>query len=76
MFTSWCICNCRYVRDYSAAEALKYIVGERDLLTNRLLIFDALKMRFRTVKVKPDPKMLKIEKLQDYEQPVCDLKQK
>ena len=59
-----------------AAEALKYIVGEGDLLTNRLLIFDALKMRFRTVNVKPDPKMLKIEKLQDYEQPVCDLKQK
>ena len=57
-----------------AAEALKYIVGEGDLLTNRLLIFDALKMRFKPVNVKPDPKMLKVEKLQDYEQPVCDLR--
>ncbi len=57
-----------------AAEALKYIIGKGDLLTNRLLIFDALKMTFRTVVVKPDPRMLDIKKLEDGEQAVCDLK--
>ncbi|HYQ57272.1 MAG TPA: molybdopterin-synthase adenylyltransferase MoeB [Draconibacterium sp.] len=33
-----------------ATEALKYIVGVGELLTNRMLIFDALKMNFREVK--------------------------
>ena len=58
-----------------AAEALKYIIGKGDLLTNRLLIFDALKMNFRTVNVKPNPDRLRIEKLVDFEQAACDLKQ-
>eukprot|EP01048_Picozoa_sp_COSAG05_P021779 COSAG05_NODE_4118_length_1666_cov_1.179962_1_plen_182_part_00 len=57
-----------------AAEALKYIIGKGELLTNRLLIFDALKMSFRTVNVKPNPKRLAIEKLVDFEQKACDLK--
>jgi len=35
-----------------ATEALKYIIGIGDLLTNRLLIFNALSMQFRTVPVK------------------------
>ena len=48
-----------------AAEALKYIIGKGDLLTNRLLIFDALKMNFRTVNVKPNQERLKITKLVD-----------
>ncbi|MCK5082300.1 MAG: ThiF family adenylyltransferase [Candidatus Omnitrophica bacterium] len=38
-----------------AAEALKYLAGSRDLLVNRLLIFNALNMEFRSVKVKKDP---------------------
>ncbi|MDC0036725.1 HesA/MoeB/ThiF family protein [bacterium] len=58
-----------------AAEALKYIIGKGDLLTNRLLIFDALKMKFRTVNVKPNPEKLNISKLVDYEQASCELKQ-
>lgn len=57
-----------------AAEALKYIIGKGDLLTNRLLIFDALKMTFRTVNVKPNPKRLTITKLEDAEQASCELK--
>lgn len=32
-----------------AAEAVKYVLGVGELLTNRLLVFDALKMRFREV---------------------------
>ena len=58
-----------------ATEALKYIIGKGDLLTNRLLIFDALDMKFRTVSVKPNPDRLNIDKLVDYEQAVCDLPQ-
>lgn len=38
-----------------ATEALKYIIGLGDLLTDRLLIFDALGMRFRELKGGPDP---------------------
>lgn len=35
-----------------ATEALKYLLGKGDLLTNRLLIFNALSMQFRTVPIK------------------------
>lgn len=35
-----------------AIEAIKYLIGEGDLLTNRLLIHDSLHMIFQTVKVK------------------------
>ena len=58
-----------------AAEALKFIIGKGELLTNRLLRFDALSMRFTTVNVKPDLKMLDVKELKDYGQAVCDLKQ-
>ena len=57
-----------------AAEALKFIIGKGELLTNRLLIFDALTMRFRTVNVKPNPDRLNITSLVDFEQAACDLK--
>ncbi len=63
-----------------AAEVLKYLVGKGDLLTNRLLIFNALRMDFRTVKVKKNPDCPvcgnnpTITTLVDEEQPVCDLK--
>lgn len=59
-----------------AAEALKFILGKGELLTNRLLIFDALTMRFRTVNVKPNPDRLAITSLVDFDQAVCDLKGK
>jgi molybdopterin/thiamine biosynthesis adenylyltransferase len=38
-----------------AAEVIKYIVGLGELLTNRLLNFDGLKMAFTEFKVKKDP---------------------
>ena len=62
-----------------AMEAIKYIVGVGDLLTGKLLTYDALKMEFRTVKL---PKKVKdcpicgehptITQLIDYEQIECD----
>ncbi|MGA0242277.1 MAG: HesA/MoeB/ThiF family protein [Candidatus Marinamargulisbacteria bacterium] len=56
-----------------AAEAIRYLTGVGDLLTNRILIFDALNMRFRTVNVKPSE--LDLDGFQDnYDPPVCALK--
>jgi len=65
-----------------AAEALKHIIGKGNLLTNRLLIFDALEMEFRTVRIKRNPlcpvcgENPVITELKDYDQPVCDIKNK
>ena len=61
-----------------ALEAVKYIVGVGDLLTGRLLTYDALKMNFRTVKVPRDcncavcSEHRTIIQLIDYEQEVCE----
>jgi molybdopterin/thiamine biosynthesis adenylyltransferase len=63
-----------------ATEVLKFFNGKGDLLTNRLLIFDALKSNFRTVLVKKRKSCPvcgenpQITTLRDYEQTVCDLK--
>jgi molybdopterin/thiamine biosynthesis adenylyltransferase len=63
-----------------AAECLKFITGTGELLTNRLLVFNALNMNFRTVKFKKNPKCQvcsaqpTITELIDYEMPVCELK--
>ncbi|MBG91186.1 MAG: adenylyltransferase [Actinobacteria bacterium] len=54
-----------------AAEALRYIIGIGDLLTNRLLVVDALSMKFRTVAVAPSE--LDITEFQTYEEVACDL---
>ena len=39
-----------------ATEALKFLLGKGDLLVDRLLIFDALAMRFREIRGGRDPK--------------------
>lgn len=63
-----------------AAEVLKYLVGKGDLLTNRLLIFNALNMQFRNVAVKKNPRCPvcgdhpTITALIDEEQKACDLR--
>lgn len=63
-----------------AAEALRYIIGKGKLLTNRLLIFNALDMEYRTVSFAPNPACPvcgthpTITELVDYEQPACDLR--
>ena len=64
-----------------AAETLKYFTGVGELLTNRLLTFDAKMMQFRTVPVKHRDSCAicgsnpTIDHLNDYEQAACDLKQ-
>jgi adenylyltransferase/sulfurtransferase len=63
-----------------AAEALKFITGVGELLTNSLLIFDAKDMCFNKVKIPPNPKCAvcgdnpTIHELVDEVQQVCDLK--
>jgi molybdopterin-synthase adenylyltransferase len=39
-----------------ATEAIKYLLGKGELLTNRLLMYDALDMQFREVALKRNPK--------------------
>jgi molybdopterin/thiamine biosynthesis adenylyltransferase len=38
-----------------ATEALKYLLDVGELLTNRLLTYDALKLRFREIAVSRNP---------------------
>jgi molybdopterin-synthase adenylyltransferase len=62
-----------------AAEVLKYLTGVGDLLTNRLLTFNAKTMEFRTIKAKPTASCPvcgthpTVTGLIDYEQAVCDI---
>jgi molybdopterin/thiamine biosynthesis adenylyltransferase len=63
-----------------AAEALKYLTGVGELLTNRLLSFNAKTMEFRTVKTKHSDNCPvcgshpTVTQLIDYEQAVCDIR--
>lgn len=63
-----------------ATEAIKYLIQKGDLLTNRMLIFNAMKMEFRTVKFKKDEncplcgKDPEIKEFQSYDLPTCELK--
>lgn len=66
-----------------ALEAVKYITGTGELLTGKLLTFDALTMNFHTVKLPPRGAGCAvcsdhpaITELIDYDQPACDLKAK
>ncbi|MGN0106482.1 MAG: adenylyltransferase, partial [Hominilimicola sp.] len=59
--------------------AVKYLLGEGDLLTGYLLTYDALKMEFRKVKLPDEVKNCPvcgenptIKELIDYEQAECD----
>ena len=63
-----------------ATEAIKYLLGIGDLLTDALLTYDALTMEFRKINLNRNPSCPlcgnspEITELIDEEQPVCDLK--
>jgi len=62
-----------------ATEALKYITGHGELLTDKLMIFDAAVMDFDKLNVKRNPTCRVcgengIKKLSDYEPVTCDTK--
>ncbi|MDP2310091.1 MAG: molybdopterin-synthase adenylyltransferase MoeB [Pseudomonadota bacterium] len=51
-----------------ATETLKILLGVGTTLSGRLLLFDALTMKFRELKLRRDPDAPKIEHLIDYDQ--------
>ncbi len=51
-----------------ATETVKIILGQGTTLSGRLLLYDALQMTFRELKLRPNPVRPIIEKLIDYEQ--------
>jgi adenylyltransferase/sulfurtransferase len=51
-----------------ATEAIKVILGSKTTLSGRLLLYNALEMSFRELKLRPNPVRPVIEKLIDYEQ--------
>ena len=64
-----------------ATEAVKYLLGAGELLENRLLVYDSLRMRMRTVNVKRDPRWAPGAAHPDIsdlaplgEEPLCELK--
>ena len=62
-----------------ANEAIKYILGKRNLITNRLLTFDALESKFRDLPLEKNPdcpvcgEHPVITELMDYEQAACKI---
>ncbi|MBD2677690.1 MULTISPECIES: molybdopterin-synthase adenylyltransferase MoeB [Nostoc] len=51
-----------------ATETVKIIMGQGNTLSGRLLLYNALDMKFRELKLRPNPIRPVIEKLIDYEQ--------
>lgn len=51
-----------------ATETLKIILGSENTLSGRLLVYNAWTMKFKELKLTPNPETPKIEKLIDYKQ--------
>lgn len=51
-----------------ATEAIKIILGAKNTLSGRLLLFNAWEMKFRELKLRPNPVRPVIEKLIDYQE--------
>ncbi|MCU0534474.1 MAG: molybdopterin-synthase adenylyltransferase MoeB [Hydrococcus sp. Prado102] len=61
---------CGVIGTIQATEAIKIILGVsvENTLSGRLLVYNAMYMTFRELKLRPNPKRAPIEKLIDYEQ--------
>ncbi len=59
---------CGVVGSIQATEAIKIILGQGTTLSGRLLLYNALDMTFRQLKLRPNPVRPVIDKLIDYEQ--------
>ncbi|MBE9117417.1 molybdopterin-synthase adenylyltransferase MoeB [Lusitaniella coriacea LEGE 07157] len=59
---------CGIIGTIQATEAIKIILGQGNTLSGRLLLYNALDMKFRELKLRPNPERPVIEKLIDYEQ--------
>jgi sulfur-carrier protein adenylyltransferase/sulfurtransferase len=58
---------CASIASVMGTEAIKLITGIGDPLLGRLMIYDALDMSYRTIKIRKDPETPKITELIDYE---------
>ncbi len=58
---------CASVGSIMVTEAIKLVTGIGEPLVGRLMIYDALEMTYRQVKVRKDPNAAPIEKLIDYD---------
>lgn len=65
---------CGAVGSVMATEAIKLITGAGEPLVGRVLVYDALEMSWRTVRVRPNPALGPITSLVDYEE-FCGLPQ-
>ncbi|MBW4418519.1 MAG: molybdopterin-synthase adenylyltransferase MoeB [Myxacorys californica WJT36-NPBG1] len=59
---------CGIIGTIQATEAIKIILGAGNTLSGRLLLYNALEMKFRELKLRPNPERPVIEKLIDYEE--------
>ncbi len=59
---------CGIIGTIQATESVKIILGQGNTLSGRLLLYNALEMKFRELKLRPNPVRPVIEKLVDYEE--------
>lgn len=59
---------CASIASVMCTEAIKLITGIGETLLGRLMIYDALEMSYRTIRIRKDPATPRITELIDYEQ--------
>jgi adenylyltransferase/sulfurtransferase len=59
---------CASIASVMGTEAIKLITGIGEPLLGRLMIYDALEMSYRTIKIRKDPSTPRITELIDYEE--------
>jgi adenylyltransferase/sulfurtransferase len=59
---------CASIASVMGTEAIKLITGIGEPLLGRLMVYDALDMTYRTIKIRKDPATAKITELIDYEE--------
>src|SRR5919205_358657 len=58
---------CASIASVMGTEAIKLLTGLGEPLLGRLMVYDALEMSYRTIKIRKDPETPKITELIDYE---------
>ncbi|MEV0681059.1 adenylyltransferase/sulfurtransferase MoeZ [Actinosynnema sp. NPDC050436] len=58
---------CASIGSIMVTEAIKLLTGIGETLLGRLMVYDALEMTYRTIKIRKDPASIKITELIDYE---------
>ncbi|MGY4711453.1 adenylyltransferase/sulfurtransferase MoeZ [Mycolicibacterium sp. CBM1] len=59
---------CASIASIMGTEAIKLITGIGETLLGRLMVYDALDMTYRTIRIRKDPQTPKITELIDYEE--------